>query len=97
MTKAIVNLIEELNNCYEESDYINDYEALGLDLYNGAKYIQVDKDYELIESYKRLVDTEKVLTLPYYDEWSDEIIYIDLIVKHVNVLDDYVEIVFLIK
>lgn len=95
MKKAIVNLISELDNLYEETDYGDDYEKLGFDLYSGAKYIQVDKDYELIQSYQKLVDTEKKLTIPYYDEWDDDVIYIDLIVQHVNVLNDYVEMLIL--
>ena len=72
MKKAIINLIEELDNAYNESDYVEKYEFLELDLWNETRYIQVVKDDELLESYKKLVDNG-VISIPYYEEVYEEL------------------------
>ena len=95
MKKAIISLIDELDNAYNESDYVEKYEFLELDLHNETRYIKVVKDDELIKSYKKLVDNG-VISIPYYDEVYDDIIYIGLTIQYVNVLDDYVELVILL-
>lgn len=82
-----------MHNLYIESDYIDEYEKLGIDLRHETRFAHVVKDHELIEGYQILADTKEVIRLPYYDSFIKEILTFDLIIEHVNILDNYIELV----
>lgn len=86
-------MLDFMNNLFLESDYIDEYEKLGINLSHETRFAHVVKDYELIEGYQILADTKEVIRLPYYDSFIKEILTFDLIIEYVNILDDYVELV----
>jgi len=86
-------MLDFMHNLFLESDYIDEYEKLGVDLCHETRFAHVVKDYELIEGYQIMADTKEVIRLPYYDSFIKEILTFDLIIEYVNILDDYVELV----
>lgn len=86
-------MLDFMHNLFLESDYIDDYEMLGVNLCHETRFAHVVKDHELIEGYQILADTKEIIRLPYYDSFIKEILTFDLSIEYVNILDDYVELV----
>ena len=89
-------MLNFINDLYIESDYIDEYEKLGVDVCYETRFAHVVKDYELIVGYQLLAETKEVIRLPYYDSFTKEILTFDIIIEYVNVLDNYVELVLTI-
>lgn len=90
-------MLDFMHNLYLESDYMEQYEKLGIGLWHETRFAHVAKDHELIEGYQVLADTEQVIKSPYYDVFDQKILFVNVLIQHVNVLDNYVELVVLIN
>lgn len=85
-----------MNDLFLESDYTDEYEKAGVELSNETRFAHIAKDYDFINAYQILKDEQMIVKLPYYDVFEQVIWFVNVLVQHVNILDDYVELVILV-